>query len=335
MANEVVKFDQLWEQEKPNIIGMLPSNEDRDRWWALVYEMWRRPELRECAEKNPYSLLNALKKFANWGLVPDGDEGFINVYNIKQKDGSYLPEASPEAMYKGWIRRAVDAGVVMHAVADVLRDGDTVDESITPQGRVLRVNRQHGKRGRKFIGAYALYWLPNGLMDYELFEEEDIEAVKKAALRNAQRRKQDAGLSPAWQFFEGEQIKKSIIKRGLKRMRGRRDTEAGQRFSEMINNENARFDTETTAEEIPDNPPTAVGEPVVEVVPDKPTPDRTLNKQEQTDVMAFVKTQPFEVAVGFKDIMFETCGVTALAEVKLADLDKLIEAVREAAAEGA
>lgn len=332
-------FLALLEKEKPTIQQMLPSNEDRDRWWALAYEMSRRAELREVAEKNPFSLLNAIKKFADWGLIPDGEEGFINVYNIKQRDGSYLPEASPEAMYKGWIRRAIDAGVIMHAVADVLREGDTIEESIETRGRVLKVNRQHGKAGRKYIGAYALFWLPNGLMDYELFESEDIDAVKKAALRNAQRRKSDAGLSPAWQFFEGEQIKKSILKRGLKRMRGKRDTDAGRRFSEMINT--AQFDAETTASEIPDNllsthlengggeTATAAGATENKLPPSMPTPAARLITAEERRDLAFAAE---EKGVDLRQLIIDTTDgkKTASKELDIAEMALVMNAINEA-----
>lgn len=256
------QFLALLEKEKPTILNMLPPDADdraRERWWALTYELSRNASLRKCAEANPMSLLNAVKKFADWGLVPDNEEGFINVYNTKQDDGSWMPEASPEPMYKGLVGRAINADIIVHCVGDVLREGDTTEQSIGIKGRVLTVNLAPAKKGRKLIGAYAIFWLPNGLMDYELFDEDDIAAVEAASLRNARRRNKEAQLSPAWQFFRGEMSKAKVLKRGLKRMRGKRDTDAGRRFAELIAADNTRFDAETTGEELPaDNMPTAV-----------------------------------------------------------------------------
>jgi recombinational DNA repair protein RecT len=269
------QFLALLDQEKPKIINMLPPESDdraRERWWTFIYELSRNASLRTVADKNPMSLLNALYKFADWGLVPDGDEGFINVYNTKQDDGSWLPEASPEPMYKGMIRRGIDAGIITHCVADVLREGDTMQSEIGAKGRLLTVNPAPAQKGRKLTGAYALFWLPSGLMDYELFDEDDIAAVENASLRNAQRRNKDAKLSPAWQFFRGEMAKAKVLKRGLKRMRGKRDTDAGHRFADMISADDTRFDAETTGDElthVDDDMPTAARKVDAELVDDK------------------------------------------------------------------
>lgn len=267
------KFLALLEQEKPNILKMLPGDRDaaqderaRERWWALTYELSRNPSLQKCAEKNPMSLLNAIKKFADWGLIPDGEEGFINVYNTKQADDSWLPEASPEPMYKGIIRRGVEAGVITHCVGDVLREGDTFHIAIGAKGRSLEIAPAPAKRGRKLIGGYAIYWLPNGLMDFELFDEDDIERVKAASLRNAQRKNKDAKLSPAWQYSEGEMVKAKVIKRGMKRMRGRRDTDAGRRFSEVV--ADAPFDLEVDGREVPEIPDDLPNGDAGEAMPD-------------------------------------------------------------------
>lgn len=254
------QFLTLLDKEKPNILKMLPAEDERarERWWALTYELTHNSALRMCADKNPMSLLNAVKKFADWGLIPDGEEGFINVYNTKQDDGSWLPEASPEAMYKGIIRRGVEAEVISHCVGDVLREGDTFSVSIGPKGRMLEVVPAPAKRGRKLIGAYAIFWLPNGLMDYELFDEDDIQRRKDASLRNAQRKNKDAKLTPAWQYSEAEMAKAKVIKCGMKRMRGKRDTDAGRRFSEVT--ADTQYDVETESVELPpDNKPTNAG----------------------------------------------------------------------------
>lgn len=234
------QFLALMEKEAAGIKAMLPASENADRWWALAYEMTKRPELRDVAAKNPASLINAIKKCADWGLVPDGDECFINVY-------SGVAEAQP--MYKGMIRRAVEAGAIAHCVADIIRAGDTVEESIDRHGRVLKHTRATGPKGRAMIGAYAIFWLPNGLMDYELFDAEDIERCREAAQRN-----KGGKDSPAYKAFPGEMAKKSVLRRGLKRMRGKRED---QSFTRMMTTD-TQYDREVEGTELPpDDLPTA------------------------------------------------------------------------------
>jgi phage RecT family recombinase len=224
MLQMAENFLQVLEREKPEILAHLPEWLTPDRWWAMAYEVAKNPDLQKAT---PISLLNAFKRIADWGLELDGEEAFINVYGN---------EAVAQSMYKGLIRRAVEAGVIAHAVADVIKEGDVIEIISGTAGRQIVHKPAFGLKGgkRPIIGAYALFTLPNGMVDYELMELSDIEAVKAAALRMAQRVKKDATLSPAWRFQEGEMCKKSVLRRGLKRFRGKRDSASGQRFNDLM-----------------------------------------------------------------------------------------------------
>ena len=326
-------FLALLEKEAESIKTMLPSSENADRWWALAYEMTKRKELQEVVQKNPASLINAIKKCADWGLVPDGDECFINVY-------SGVAEAQP--MYKGMIRRAVEAGAIAHCVADIIRSGDTIAESIDRHGRTLKHLRlTGGPKNRPMTGAYAIFWLPNGLMDYELFDAEDIERCREAARRN-----KGGKDSPAYQAFPGEMAKKSVLRRGLKRMRGKREDSS---YNRMVAAE-TQFDREVEGTELPpDDLPTAGEAPTAErdsrkveaarstlasgskklaltpeVMP-KQEQDRTLNTQEQDDALNAAKSMGLRVSDAVT-VVFEACNVEDIADVKLSQLNTLMAA---------
>lgn len=228
-------FLTVMDREKPEILKLLPDYVSADRWWALAYEVSRSRDLQRIAQNNPMSLIAAIKKIADWGLDLDGEECLIIPYG---------DEAQAQAMYKGLIRRAIEAEVCVHVYADLIREGDHIDE-ISGSRRELTVKHQRFSN-KKIIGAYAVAYLANGLTDYEIFEQGDIDAVKKAALRLAQRRDKSAGESPAWRFFEGQMIKKSVLRRLLQRMRGRRSSEAGRRYAELVTKE-PTFDVEVEA----------------------------------------------------------------------------------------
>src|SRR5216683_4445413 len=183
--NALVVFEQRRESEKQSILDRLPKLNEwltPERWWTVCYELSRRGKLLAVAQQNPDSLIDALKKLAAWGLEPDGDEAFINVYNEKQIVNNkevWLPTASAEPMYKGLLRRAVEAGVIAHAVPEVVRDGDTIEEVADLKGRHIVHKRAFNARpNRPLVGAFCLFWLTNRLMDYELFDADDIERVK-------------------------------------------------------------------------------------------------------------------------------------------------------------
>lgn len=306
------QFLVLMEQEAPNIKAMLPSHENADRWWALAYEMTKRPDLRDVAQKNPASLINAIKKCADWGLVPDGDECFINVY-------SGVAEAQP--MYKGMIRRAVEAGAIAHCVADIIRAGDTIEETMGPQGRVLKHTRAAATgKNRVLIGAYAVFWLPNGLMDYELFDAEDIERCREAARRN-----KGGKDSPAYVAFAGEMAKKSVLRRGLKRMRGKRED---THYNNMLSND-TRYDREVESVELPadDLPPLKQESDAPKLKLTAEGGAKKLSGEDVSDIIRQAKDMGLKVnQIG--PVVFKSCGVENLEDVKADDAVKLIEALQ-------
>ena len=335
-------FLALLESEAPNIKAMLPSYIGPDRWWAMAVEVSKSKDLQRIAQNNPASLIAALKKLADWGLELDGEEALIIPYG---------DEAQPQAMYKGLIRRAIEAGVAAHIYADIVREGEEVVIMSGSHRELKHTPNPFGSKGKKVIGGYAVAVLANGLTDFEIFNEDDIAAVKNAALRMAQRRDKNAGLSPAWKFFESEMIKKSAIRRLCKRLRGKRDTEMGNRYEKLLATEQTY---ETTAEELPDDLPIAKQEvspmPQIEptmtaekakahagklaltpeVMPKKTEGPRKLNRQEQDEMTEQAKSMGLKLS-SIVTIVYETCGVEDLCDVTTEQTGALAKAFQDAA----
>lgn len=168
---------------------------------------------RALAECSPQSILQCVLEAADAGVeIGTGARHAVII--------PYSGQAQLQIMWQGIVYRLVEAGVVRHMYADLVYEHDHYDMISGTRREFVHKPKIFGDRGR-LIGAYAVAVLPDGSTDFEVLEVRDIEAVKKAAIRNAQRRKKDAGLSPAWQFFEGEMVKKSAIRRLSKRLQGR------------------------------------------------------------------------------------------------------------------
>ncbi len=257
MAENLPALKQLLEAEKDNILIRLPKLNEwltPEIWWSIVQQM-EDGKLEQAAKENPRSIINAMCRLADWGLKPDGEEAFISVYKIKG-----VPTAQAQWMYKGGIRRAKEAGAIAHAAPDVIKEGDEIETYEDEKGRHLKHKRLFGKLGRKIVGSYCLFWMPDRLMDYELCDLDDIETSKKASIRV------QGSESDAWKYGFGEMAKKTAVRRGLKRMQGKRDV--GNAFASMMASETP-FDRETTAEELPpDDLPTGEGEATIVVKPD-------------------------------------------------------------------
>jgi phage RecT family recombinase len=329
-------FLSLLEKEKPNILAMLPKLNDwltEDRWWATAYEIAKSKDLTRIAQNNPMSIVNALKRIASWGLDLDGEECLIIPYG---------EEAQAQTMYKGLIRRAVEGGAIAHAVADIIRDGDQVEIISSTRGRELVHRPAFGTKGkREIIGAYALFTLPNGLTDYELMDHEDLASVQAAALRMANRRKkpgEEAGESPAWRFFKGEMCKKSVLRRGLKRFRGKRDTAAGQLYNRVSDDDAANFDidkvrkAEKANDDIATPPPMDGGRKVDVEVQRAPIDDNKndpITEDEQLQILDMARGKGLKTPTALVKFINSQCDIAVedLDSLKKGQVTKIMEAL--------
>lgn len=329
--NALVVFQEKLEAEKPALMARLPKLNEwltPERWYSVVHDLTRRGDFKSVIEKNPDSLINALKDLASWGLEPDNDEAFINVYNTKQKDADgkevWLPTAQAQAMYKGMLRRAVESRVVKHAVPDVIRAGEHIEEKIDEKGRYLVHTRELNSK-KPIVGAYAIFWLVNGLMDYELMDAEGIESSKKASERLAGK------TTPAWQFSYPEMAKKSVLRRGLKRMKGKRD--AGyESMMASATKQDMSFDAETTAQSLPpDDLPTGEGEATLVLTPDPQPNGKYITAQAAQDLR-----EQFQKTFGSTEMLpMFVKSLTGRRTSKLGELhlDEIPKFVAELAAE--
>ena len=201
MAN----FVALVEQNRPQIEALLPNYMTPARFFALVQQIEKDPKLKECT---PESLLECVLHAAQCGFEIGGPDQ--HCYLIP-----YGKQAQLQASWRGMVYRLVQAHAASHIFADLVYQGDIFEPSSGTKRELRHIPAR--PRSKVIEAAYAVAILPNGVTDFEILEPADIEAIEKAALRIS-----GGKPSPAWQFFRGEMIKKSAIKRLGKRLQGDR-----------------------------------------------------------------------------------------------------------------
>ncbi len=321
---ETSNFLALIDSRADEIRALLPKYLSAERFFVLARQIERNPQLRACS---PQSIFDCVLKAAQCGLeIGTVDQhAFIIPYG---KEAEFQPS------YRGMIFRLVQAGVVAHMYADVIRKNDTV-EILSGSRRELVHRFAIGDRG-DVIGAYSVATMPNGTTDFELMESKDLEAIEKAALRIS-----GGKPSPAWQYFKTEMQKKSVIRRHAKRLQG-------DRRGLMPNDEATRLDLTFAAgrrdageSEAPDDIPTATDgtkpptprKVTATIVPDKPKEDRPLTEQEQSDTLdaycALSNLKPAQAIKPLRAFLQKHYGRDDLAEIKLSELDGLMAAMQQ------
>ena len=196
--------DEITKREA-EIGSMLPRHVSKERFIAsAIAAVKQTPGLLECT---PRSLFSAITKSAQDGLLPDGREGVITIYNEKQKDNSYEKVAQWNPMTFGLRKRARELDRIIVSTQTVSEN----DHFIWHEGDDPKIEHEPAKLGTPrgpMIGAYAIFRTENGaVLHREVMDKNQIESVQ------AQSKNPD-GLM--WKKFTTEAWRKTVVRRGFK-----------------------------------------------------------------------------------------------------------------------
>lgn len=224
-------FQTELSQREREIASMLPKHISKDRFInSAIAAVKQTPGLLECT---PRSLMAAVTKSAQDGLLPDGREGVINIYNTKvkgqrgeqdrwEKRAQWLP------MVHGLRKRARELGDVLVSAQVVCEN----DEFTWEEGDNPKIEHRPTKLGSargSIIGAYAIYRSGEDILHREVMGIEDIEAVR------AQSKDPD---SLMWKKFFGEATRKTVVRRGFK------SVPCSEKLATILERDDDQFDYE-------------------------------------------------------------------------------------------
>ncbi|MDY3551425.1 recombinase RecT [Gemmata sp. JC717] len=184
---------------------MLPPSIPSDKFVRTVQTaITLNPDLAE-ADKN--SVLNSCMKAAADGLVLDGREAALTIYNVKQKDGSWKKVAQYIPMVAGIIKRVRNSGEVARLNAFVVYEQDTFHVSYGLE-MTLKHEPNFSNPGKP-IGAYAVCLFKDGEVDFEFMSLQQIEGIRERS------KSKDTG---PWKTDWSEMARKTVIRRLAKRL---------------------------------------------------------------------------------------------------------------------
>ena len=201
----VVQRKNEIQAQEAELKKMLPPSIPSDKFVRTVQTaVTLNPDLAQ-ADKN--SVLTACMKAASDGLVLDGREAALTIYNVKQKDGSWKKAAQYIPMVAGIIKRVRNSGEVSRLNAFVVYSNDTFHVAYG-----LEMSLKHEPNFAdpgKPIGAYAICKFKDGETDFEFMSFQQIEAI---------RGRSKSGEKGPWQTDWSEMARKTVIRRLSKRL---------------------------------------------------------------------------------------------------------------------
>jgi recombination protein RecT len=180
------------------------------------------------------SLYGACMKAAQDGLLPDGREAALVIFNTKNGPlVQYMP------MFGGLLKKVRNSGELAAITAQVVRKNDKFRYWVDGDGEHLEHEPlMFGDRG-EIIGVYALAKTKDGAVYIEVMTEEQVQDVRSVS------RAKDSG--PWSGRFADEMRRKTAIRRLSKRLPMATDLEAVFRRDDEIFDFNGQAEESSTA----------------------------------------------------------------------------------------
>lgn len=208
---ETMPLGQLLDVYQDQFSKVLPETIRPQQFARVVLTaISEHPELNGADRR---TLLNSCIKCANDGLLPDGRDAALVVFNTKIKDPQTNKERWIKAvqympMIHGIRRRMFNSGEVLEAAAAVVYRGDKFRYSLGDQPFIeheppsdLTVDRGD------LVGAYAIIRMKNGQVIREVMRRHEIEA---------RRHQSKAANSLMWTKFYDEGAMKTVLRHAAK-----------------------------------------------------------------------------------------------------------------------
>jgi recombination protein RecT len=192
------------------ISASLPPSVSLERFTAVtIAAINHNPKILQAERQSFY---NSVVKAAQEGLLPDGQDAFLNVYNTKV-DGKWIQKVQYQRMVGGVIKQFTKAGIDAYAESVYENDGFEFWNDTEGQHLVHRPTKPGQAKGER-IAAYAIAKLASGRAVIQVM---DMEQLAKA--REASKSKEDDG-SPKgpWRDWPERMEQKSALHRLRKRV---------------------------------------------------------------------------------------------------------------------
>ena len=203
-----------FERVKHQIAVALPPHISADRFQSAVTTAVNlQPDLLKADRR---SLFNACTKAAQDGLLPDGREGALVVFNTKTKVGGkdvLVSKVTWMPMVYGIIKKARQSGEIATLGARIVYQNELETGrfkfSIVNGEDTLEHNPILFEERGAPVGAYARVKFKDGSIEYEVLNKAEIEKMRAVS------RSKDSG---PWVSWWEEMAKKSAIRRLAKRL---------------------------------------------------------------------------------------------------------------------
>lgn len=202
-AHPIVQFKRDVEAMVMRELDMLDEKAKSRMKNAAVVAVTKDPELL-LADRQ--SFMMAIRMCASHGVIPDGNEAVLQVYNTKVKD-QWVKKVTYLPMVRGIINRVLRSGKLKLFYAEVVCEGESFRLDLTHGDRRPVHEYDPMSRSDNVIGAYSVATYDDGTVDTEPMPRAELDKVRAVAKTKN-----------VWDSWFTEKAKVAVMKRHSKRL---------------------------------------------------------------------------------------------------------------------
>lgn len=207
-THPMVSFKRDLEAMVTRELDMLDDKAKQRMRSAAIVAVTKDPELL-LADRQ--SFMMAIRMCAGHGVLPDGNEAVLQVYNTKAKDRdgkeTWVKKVTYLPMIRGIVNRVQRSGKIKMFYAEVVHPGETFNIDATQGDRRPVHTYDPMVRTGEIIGSYSVAVYLDGTVDTEVMPRAEIDKVRAVAKTKN-----------VWDGWFAEKSKVAVMKRHSKRL---------------------------------------------------------------------------------------------------------------------
>lgn len=204
-ANPIAKLQEQFDTRESSFKAALPAHIPVERFMRVVMTATQRNPDLVAADR--VSLFNSALLAAQDGLLPDGREGALVIYNTKKGD-QWVKSVQWMPMIAGILKKCRNSGELSSVEAHTVHANDKFSYRIGIDEQPVHEPDWFGDRGA-VVGVYAVAKLKDGTRVSEIMGKVEIEKVRAIS------KSKDKG---PWVDWWEEMARKTVLRRLSKRL---------------------------------------------------------------------------------------------------------------------
>lgn len=192
------------------IQASLPPSVSLERFTAVTIAAINHNQALLSADRQ--SFYNAVVKAAQEGLLPDGQDAVLNIYNTKV-DGKWIKKVQYQRMVGGVIKQFTKAGIDAYAESVYENDGFDFWNDTDGQHLVHKPTKPGQPKGCR-IAAYAIAKLASGRAVIQVMDMDELARARAAS----KSKEEDGSPKGPWRDWPERMEQKSALHRLRKRV---------------------------------------------------------------------------------------------------------------------